>query len=249
MEIDLADAIADIIVPDDAVPLGPEHRCSYLPGRSARDRAFIADAMPPLLYHRLLEQGYRRSGRIYYKPDCAGCKACEPMRVRTASFRPSRSQRRVWRKNADLRVETNEPIASEDRHALFVRYLEDQHDGTMSGDYDAFRAFLYDTQVDTVEVSYWLDDALVGVGILDQCPLSLSTVYFYFDPDHGHRSLGVYSTLWEIAHARQREIPYYYLGYYIRDAATMNYKARFRPHERRMPDGTWQGFDDGTVRP
>ncbi len=93
-------------------------------------------------------------------------------------------------------------------------------------------------------MSYWLDETLVGVGIVDVCPRSLSTVYFYFDPAHGRRSLGVFSTLWEICYARRHGLAYYYLGYYIRDARTMNYKTRFRPNQRLGPDGTWHRFDD-----
>ena len=114
----------------------------------------------------------------------------------------------------------------------------------MSGSLEDFCAYLCDSSVDTREISYWFEDVLLGVGIIDVCPLSVSTVYFYFEPDHGRRSLGVYSALWEIRHAAEHNIPYYYLGYYVRDARTMRYKTRFRPHERLGPDGVWRRCDE-----
>ena len=50
-----------------------------------------------------------------------------------AQFRPSRSQRRVWRRNADVRVEIGPPRADEQRHALYERYQAAKHDRAMSG--------------------------------------------------------------------------------------------------------------------
>ena len=31
--------------------------------------------------------------------ECAECKACEPIRIPVDTFRPTRSQRRVWKRN------------------------------------------------------------------------------------------------------------------------------------------------------
>lgn len=245
MEVGLTQWIVELAVEHDAIPYGPHHVCPYLPDRTARERAFISDAMDGLAYHRLMEHGYRRSGTCYYKTACTDCHECVPIRVPVSTFRPSRSQRRAWRRNADLRVELAPPTPSRERHALFQKYLDRQHDGSMSGDYDDFCRFLYESQVDTLEATYWLGRDLVGVGILDVCSESVSSVYFYFDPDHGRRSLGVFSTLWEIDYARRRDIPYYYLGYYIDGARTMSYKARFSPHERRLTSGQWRRFDGG----
>src|SRR2546423_296124 len=79
--------------------------------------------------------------------------------------------------------------------------------------------------------------ALLAVGICDVCESSLSTVYFYFDPEHRQRGLGTFGAVREIAHAREHGIPYYYLGYWIRGCGSMSYKASFRPHQLLGTDG------------
>jgi len=76
----------------------------------------------------------------------------------------------------------------------------------------------------------------MAVGILDEEPEALSTVYCYFDPEERTRGLGVFNVLWTLDYARTCGIPYVYLGYYVAGSPSMSYKASFRPHE--LLDGT-----------
>ena len=57
------------------------------------------------LFSMLSRSGFRRSGEMLYAPKCPDCKACVSVRIPSAEFKPSRSQKRVWKKNTDLRVE------------------------------------------------------------------------------------------------------------------------------------------------
>jgi len=229
--------------------LEPPSPCPYLPGRQSRYLVFAAGVFPPEGYHELMNHRFRRSGVVFYRPECPGCRACTPVRVPTERFQPSRSQRRVWRRNADVHVEFGEPVCTQAKWRLYVRYLRYQHDGTMSERFADFREWLYRSCVRTVEFRYTLRGSLIGVGLADVCSRSLSTVYFYFDSSHARRSLGTYSILWEIEYCRQRGIPYYYLGYYVRQARTMNYKIRFRPCEWLAGDGTWRVLERGDEPP
>jgi arginine-tRNA-protein transferase len=69
---------------------------------------------------------------------------------------------------------------------------------------------------------------------------ALSSVYFYFDPQHTERSLGTFGAITEIKFARLHEMKYYYLGYWIADCVPMNYKCRFTPHELLDTQGIWR---------
>lgn len=220
------------------------HACSYLPDRWATFRAFDADSIPGDLYQRLLDAGFRRSGNIIYQPMCTGCRDCVPLRVPTGTFQPSKSQRRVLRKNADLVVSAHAPEATTEKWELYDRYQRQWHHHQVSEpDQEVleFITFLYRSPVPALEFEYrdpW--GALLGVGLCDLCPESLSSVYFYFDPAHAARSLGTFSGLYEIQWARDQQLRHWYAGYWIQHCPSMSYKSRFRPCETLSTDGLWR---------
>ncbi len=218
---------------------GPPHDCPYLPDRKAQNAYILSTSLPPEEYQGLMDRGYRRSGLVVYRPICTGCRECVPIRIPVAEFTPSRSQRRILRRNSDVQVRLGAPTITEEKHRLFVAYLRDQHDGSMSEEMASFEEFLYFSPTDTLEMTYFIDDRLVAVGIVDVCPEALSSVYFFFDPDFGRRSLGIFGGLCEIEECRRRGLIYWYLGYYIRDCGRMNYKAQFRPFELLVSPGRW----------
>ncbi len=217
--------------------------CPYLQGRRAVAEGFGARWIPADIYQHLLDLGFRRSGCFVYRMACEGCAECVPLRVPVDSFTLSRSQRRVWRRNQDLRVEIARPRPSRRKQQIYCAYLQHQHDGIMHGTRREFETFLYAGATDSLEFVYRAGARIVGVGIVDACPDCLSSVYFYFDPTEARRSLGAYSILYEIAECARRGLPYWYAGYYVRGCDKMRYKGDFRPFELlRAPDG-WQQHD------
>jgi arginyl-tRNA--protein-N-Asp/Glu arginylyltransferase len=62
-------------------------------------------------------------------------------------------------------------------------------------------------------------------------------VYSFFDPDILGRSLGTFMILDHIERARRMGLPYVYLGYWVRGSQKMDYKGRFLPQERLLPNG------------
>eukprot|EP00735_Rhodelphis_limneticus_P006191 TRINITY_DN18565_c0_g1::TRINITY_DN18565_c0_g1_i1::g.1131::m.1131 TRINITY_DN18565_c0_g1::TRINITY_DN18565_c0_g1_i1::g.1131 ORF type:complete len:522 (+),score=81.91,sp/Q9ZT48/ATE1_ARATH/34.19/4e-86,ATE_C/PF04377.10/1.3e-46,ATE_N/PF04376.8/1.5e-21,Arg_tRNA_synt_N/PF03485.11/2.7e-11,Acetyltransf_6/PF13480.1/4.6e+03,Acetyltransf_6/PF13480.1/0.022,Acetyltransf_6/PF13480.1/69 TRINITY_DN18565_c0_g1_i1:71-1636(+) len=99
-------------------------------------------------------------------------------------------------------------------------------------------------------MEYRLDGKLIAVGVVDLLPKCLSSVYFYYDPDYHHLSLGVYSAMREIewvqtqAYPRDPNLRFYYLGYYIHNCQKMKYKAEYGPADLLCPvTYTWHPFD------
>ncbi len=222
-------------------------RCPYLPGRVAR--------MP--LYRQLrrlslaeadarFANAERRVGTCLYRTSCPTCSACEGIRVPVERFRPSKSQRRVRNKWAERgRVEVGPASFSEEKLALFNRHKTERglvadDDGEMSP--LGYVSWLVQSCVLTVEMRYFFDDDLVGVGVLDLGEESASSVYFFFDPDFSALSPGVYSALQEIELCRRSGRKYLYLGLYVEDCRQLSYKAQYRPHER-LVDGDWRPSD------
>jgi len=219
--------------------LTPETPCPYLPDRLSRSEAYYVEHMDGSAYEKLMARGFRRSGRVIYRPRCRGCGECRQLRVPIDRFAPSKSMRRIGRRNADLTVSLGAPTPTEQKFDIFTRYLDHQHDDMMPRTYESFTEFLYDSPMATVEICYCLGRRIVSVSIADRCPGGLSSVYCYFDPEYQNRCLGTFSVLWEIEHCRTTGQGYYYMGYYIANSPTMAYKTRFRPTEILVGDDQW----------
>ena len=223
------------------------HPCPYLPGRTAQDVFTAEFDLSPALFGGLLERGFRRSGDVIYRPDCSGCRACISLRVPVAEFRPSRSQRRALRRNADVRVETGTPASTDEKWSAFAAYLRYQHDGSMSDARDDFDRFLYESPTESLEMVYRVGRRLAGVGLVDLASNAMSSVYFYFHPDFARRSLGVFGAIREIEECRRRGLDHWYVGYYVQDCSKMRYKADFRPFEMLGDGGRWVRFENETA--
>jgi leucyl-tRNA---protein transferase len=224
----------------------PPEPCPYLAGRQMM--SVFADPraeMDTALYGRLALMGFRRSGRHVYRHQCPGCHACVPVRVPVGAFEPNRSQRRVWRRNADLRVTPVSAALRDEHFELYRRYVNARHPGGGMDDpspTDYWR-FIDSGWADTALVEFRAGERLVCVAVCDRLPDGLSAVYTYFDPAESARSPGTLAVLWQIAEARRLRLPYVYLGYWIPGSPKMAYKASFRPVEG-LRDGGWEELQE-----
>jgi arginine-tRNA-protein transferase len=77
------------------------------------------------------------------------------------------------------------------------------------------------------------------VSMIDILEQGISSVYTFFDTTVHNTSYGSYSILWQIAQCVELNLPYLYLGYYIKDSQKMSYKAKYQPMEGLIDDH-WQ---------
>jgi len=195
----------------------------------------------------LSKQGFRRSQNVLYRPSCADCAACLSARIKVAEFDPSKSQKRVTRRNTDLERRATSPWATEEQYELFRTYLESRHaDGGMA-DMDAFEfaAMVEETPIRTRVVEYSDRESrdLIAVCLTDILDDGISMVYSFYTPDRPRDSLGTYIILDHIAIAREAGLPYVYLGYWVPGSEKMGYKASFSGLEV-YSGGTWQNMTD-----
>ncbi|MGH8280242.1 MAG: arginyltransferase [Gammaproteobacteria bacterium] len=221
--------------------LSPEHACPYLPGKRARTLFLDPASAHPPAYAELLREGFRRSGAYYYRPECAGCQACIPLRIPVNEFAPDRSQRRTWQRNRDLDVRSVPAGYRGEHFALYRRYLAWKHPGAGmdEGSPEDYMSFLMGPEGRTCMVEMRLHDELVAVALMDLADDGLSAVYTFYTPAWPARSFGTFSILWEIFEARRRGLAWLYLGYWIAASPKMAYKNRFCPHEILISRG-WQ---------
>lgn len=225
--------------------------CPYLPGMTERkvfanlpfsDGAHVND--------ELTHAGFRRSQNIAYRPACEGCDACISVRLPVPEFAPTRTQRRIVARNADLSRDLVEAEATMEQFVLLKRYLATRHPGGGMTDmtWADYVAMVEDTAVRTHLIEYRLPSTdggpgdLVAVSLTDLLSDGLSMVYSFFDPAMEKRSLGVFAILDHIRQAAAVNLPFVYLGYWVEGSTKMEYKAGFRPMEVLKPLG-WTRLD------
>ena len=224
--------------------------CPYLPAKVERKLVVeLAGADASALFTELSRAGFRRSHGYAYRPACRNCLACVPVRIRAEGFSPTRSLRRVWRRNGDLTATEVPPVGSAEQYRLFLAYQQARHPdsemATMS--FTDYRLMVEATPVSTsvVEIRDPTGD-LVGASLVDRTGDGLSAVYTFFDPALPRRSLGTFAILWMVARARELGLSHVYLGYWIGGSDTMDYKRRF-PAIECLRDGAWVPAAQGST--
>ena len=228
--------------------------CPYLPGKSERKvftelRGDHADA----LNDALSRIGFRRSQTVAYRPSCLDCSACVSVRVLAGEFRPSATQRRNLKRNADLQVTECRPWSTAEQYDLLRRYLAARHPGGGMASMDEidFADMVEHTPVTSMVIEYrepsWdgvTPGRLVGACLTDRQGDGLSMIYSFYDPEYAERAgLGNFIILDHIRRAQQAGLPYVYLGYWVEGSPRMAYKVRYRPMERLTRDG-WHRLSD-----
>lgn len=216
--------------------------CSYLEQLEASSQVATPSLLiTPSVYSELVHHGFRRSGTFTYRPRCANCQACIPVRVATNEFLPNRSQRRSWKQHAELKVSLHPLEDQPEYFSLYQRYQLARHrDGGMDDDNpDQYRNFLLQSHVDSMLVEFRDHDALRMVSVIDVLDDGLSSVYTFYDPDVIGSSFGTFNVLWQIELCRKLQLPYLYLGYWIKQSKKMAYKANFHPLHGLVQD-RWQ---------
>jgi arginine-tRNA-protein transferase len=237
--------------------------CGYLPDQEwSLEHEYVASMTPAEYLTRMLE-GWRRFGIRLFRPACLACRACRSLRVSASRFRPDRSQRRVRKLNEGVvQLSIGEPRVTRSRLDLYDRYHAHQAQARgwpehPAGDPASYADSFVIHPFPVEEWCYHLDGRLVGVGYVDALPTDpagpsglatprenrdtgLSAIYFFYDPEERHRSLGTWNILCLIDEANRRGLPYVYLGYYVQGCPSMEYKRRFVPNEIRSESGEWR---------
>ncbi len=227
--------------------------CSYLADRFERKYfTRISGHDPDGLIDLLAQHGFRRSRDILYTHACPTCCACVPVRIRVRDFSLSKSQIRTARRNSRLKrlIHPSEP--TEIQYQLFRRYLKSRHKtGGMEGMTWKDYVEMVDGSVTRSSlIEYWLPaenspagKELVAVAHVDYLDNGLSMLYSFFDPDRSKLSLGTFMILDTVNLAKEMQLDYVYLGFWVPGSQKMSYKANFSALES-LKFGKWSDIGD-----
>jgi leucyl-tRNA---protein transferase len=230
--------------------------CPYIPGKVER-KIFTELAGITAADHMesLGHVGFRRSQNVAYRPSCADCNSCVPVRVNTRKFDPGDSMRRIIKRNADMEVFGCEPWTTDEQFTLLQRYLKARHPGGGMAHMDVYdyADMVERTPVDTILYEYREPSpsegtlgALRAVCLTDKLSDGFSMVYSFYDPDSSRSGLGNYVIADHILRAAENGLSYVYLGYWIAQSKKMAYKTRFRPMELLKMQG-WTEVPVGEI--
>lgn len=221
------------------------HNCSYLAGQQSRN--LFVDPTTPMdsdLLDSLNLNGFRRSGKMLYRPHCPSCNACKAARVLSKRFRPRKSQKRIIKRNFDIQLSVANPADTAEYYALYERYINLRHyDGEMYPPTERqFADFLCSDFGNTRFLLAHKNGQLIACMVFDVLSDALSAVYCFYDPELEERSLGSFMILSLIRLSQSLEMPYNYLGYWVKDCQKMDYKKKYRPLEV-FSENHWQRLD------
>jgi leucyl-tRNA---protein transferase len=233
--------------------IAPPSPCGYLPDQAWSLEYELVKSLSGAEYAERMANGWRRFGRAMFRPHCLACRACQPLRVLADRFRPERSQRRVLKANegvTELRIRL--PSVTRAKLNLYDSYHAYQTEAKgwpqhPAKDPESYASSFVDNPFPTQEWCYFIGNKLVGVGYVDDVPCGLSAIYFFYDPQYRHLSLGTWNILNLLGAAARKPVPHLYLGYYVEGCQSMAYKGRFRPSQVLGPEGRWTEFRPPTA--
>lgn len=220
--------------------LSPPSLCSYLPNQVSKLVFMLVEPNHDInanLYTQLCNQGFRRSGRAFYRPNCQHCKQCISSRVVVPQFEPSRRYRKVLNRNKEVTIQVIPAAkATQEHYSLYQKYISARHaEGDMyPPSLHTFEQFLIDSPTDTLFMEVREpNNKLIAVAVTDRVNDGLSSIYTFFDPEpnYGSRSLGVFCILTQIEWAKTLGLDYVYLGFWIPSVKKMSYKTDYTPIE------------------
>lgn len=199
--------------------------------RAQLENVFASWAVAPAVMDQLWAGAWWHLGTTFFRQAAIPWRGrMEPLihlRLRLDQFLPSSSQRRILRRNRDLRLVRRAAVVDAQRRVLFDLHKERFREGVPQALDDFIGPLPAKIPVPVTEFDVFDGDRLIAVSYLARGERSVASLYGFFDPHFGRRSLGLLTMLQEIEFARSEGCDLYYPGYALLDSSSMDYKKRF----------------------
>ena len=210
-------------------------KCSYLKELEQTTHYKVIHDCSTEYCQDLVERGYRRFGKMYFRPICEGCNECQSIKIDVDNYTFSKSARRVMKKAVHIKSYIQQPTLSQTHLDLFEKYhlhmhskKEWEYNQTTAEHY--YNSFVVGHEEFGYEVLYYDEDRLIAVDLIDVLQDGISSIYFYYDPEYAHLSLGKLSLYNQIKFAQQTKKAWIYLGYYVEECPSLSYKSSYKPY-------------------
>ncbi len=220
-----------------------EENCPYIEGIKALNETMLVQNIDTQGMEHLLSMGFRHFGEVFFRPICTHCRLCIPIRLPVDKYVPSPSVRRLFNRNKHLQVTLEQPVPSEEAYEVYCRHKK-RFKRDYSESYDAYLRSFYFPYPFNRSLCVRDGDRLVAVSHLDFGVLSISAIYTYFDEEYNRFSPGKFVVYRLMELAREYNLRWVYLGFYVPGNRHMNYKVLFKPNEVMVRDHEWIDYLD-----
>jgi len=212
-----------------------DDKCSYLDAKEQTMHYKVIQNCSVHENQELIERGFRRFGKMFFRPICQGCHECQSIKIDVQNYTFSKSARRVMRKAKEIRSYIQKPSLSQEHLEIFEKYHRYMHEKKGWELHQVSPEHYYGSFVDGdedfgYEILYFFEEKLIAVDLIDILEDGISSIYFYYDPDFAHYSLGKLSLYNQIKYAKQSKKSWIYLGYYVKECPSLAYKAAYKPY-------------------
>lgn len=196
---------------------------------------FSSDKMPLSRWEELLAEGWRHNGKLIFRTshdvDEKGfLHYVLPLRYRLKGFSLTKSQRKILRKNEDLKY-IFRPFTDElEKHQLFFQHIEKFKFQKPDSIFN-FVSPERNRPFKIWELCVYDKDRLIACSFIDITRYALSSTYAMYDLEESKRSLGIYTMILEIQYAIQNKRRFYYPGYAYYQPSFFDYKKKFNNTE------------------
>lgn len=194
----------------------------------------------------LLENGWRHFGAHFFRYSLGfyenEIRPVQPLRVCLSDFILSKSQRRILRRNQDLKIVIRPVEITAEKEFLFERHKQRFKSGTPDSIYDFLDQNAAHLPCEALEICLYDNNELLAASFFAVGKSSTSGIYAVFAPEESARSLGIFTMLLEIDFAVKAGKKFYYSGYAYVGNSFYDYKKRFSALERFDWRGRWVDF-------
>lgn len=214
--------------------------------REIINEEFEATKVTPEQYDHLLAQAWRHFGSHFFRYNFGiyedEIRRVIPLRIRLSDLKISKSQRRVLRRNAELKVSIGPYNVTSETHQLFEHHKRRFKTGVPNSIYDFIASDAASSPTELFEITVRDNSRLVAVSFFDLAERSVSAIYGCFDPEETRRSLGIFTMLKVMEYARDLGLEFYYHGYAYEGSSFYDYKKHFTAIEAFDWYGIWRPF-------
>jgi arginine-tRNA-protein transferase len=210
------------------------------------DDAFLCETVPTEVMDALWSGGWRHFGKLFFRyarqeTEDGRTQTITPLRIRLEKWQPTKSQRRVLRRNTDLRWEMRTVILDDELRALFESHKARFRENIP----EKLENFLGEAPecgpCDCRMLRVFEGEKLLAASFLDVGQKAVSSVYAVFELEAARRSLGTFTMLLELQFACDSGFEFLYPGYATQEPSAYDYKKQFTGVE-------WLDFDTGAWR-